>query len=336
VLSNAGSGGFYRTAYDPETLHALTEVFPSLEPAERAGLLGDLWALSRAGKSDVGRVLDVIARLGDEPNPVVLARASGVLRVLDDGIVPAELKPRFHAWVDDIFRSRLEVLGVEGSRREEDERRMARAVVVDVLGDLVRDPTVRDTMEDAGRRAIVSPRSIDPELFPVALRIAARRGDAALFERLDKQRRRAATPQLERQLLVARADFEDPTLVRHLLEETLTEAVRSQDLAFVYTRLLQNPAARWHAWHFLKQCFEPINQRAVTYMWKRIADAMPALGTAEGLREVRAFFAKHPLPDTDQGMKQALEWMTLDLAFRRRARTQAMHWLTARTPGARD
>ena len=196
-----------------------------------------------------------------------------------------------------------------------------------ILLDLVRDPTVRDTMEDAGRRAIVSPRSIDPELLPVALRIAARRGDAKLAERLDKQRRVAATPQLERHLLLARADFEDPTLVRHLLEDTITDSIRSQDLAFVYMRLFRNPAARWHAWHFLQHGFEALNARAITYMWKRIADAIPELGTPEALKEVRTFFAKHPLPDTDQGMQQALEWMTLDLAFRRRARAQVERWL---------
>ncbi len=335
-VANARSAGFFRTVYDAETMVALTEAFPTLDPAERAGLLGDLWALARAGRADVGRVLEVIARLGDETSRVVLARAAQVLRLLDDGIVPAELRPRFHAWIDEIFRQRLDVLGVEGSRREPDEDRMARAVVVDVLGDLVRDPIVRDTMADAGRRALGSPRSIDPELLSVALRIAARSGDASLFARLDRARARAATPQLERALLLARADFEDPELVRHLLEETLTEAIRSQDLALVYVRLLQNPSARWHAWHFLRQSFAAIDARAVWFMWKRIADALPLLGTEQGLKEMRAFFQAHPLPQTEQGMKQALEWMALDLAFRRRARTQVSRWLTARIADSRN
>ncbi len=331
LVANAESGGFYRTQYDPETLHHLTDALPSLDPAERAGLLGDAWALARAGRSDAARVLDLIDRLGDEPNHVVLGRASGVLRTLDDGIVPAELRPRFHAWIDLVFRQRLDVLGVQGARKEDEGRRMARAVVVDVLGDLVRDPAVRDTMDDAGRRAISSPRSIDPELLPVALKIAARGGDAALFERFERQRRQAPTPQLERLLLMTRAEFEDSSLVRHFLEETLTDAVRSQDLAHIYVRLFQNPAARWHAWHFLRQSFDQLNGRAVWFMWKRIADALPALGTPEGLREVRAFFRQHPLPDTDQGMVQTLEWMTLDLAFRRRARSQVVRWLARRT-----
>lgn len=335
VVANADSAGFFRTVYDAETLVALTESFTSLEPAERAGLLGDLWAMARAGRVDIGRVLEVVGRIGDEPSRVVLGRAAQVLRALDDGIVPAELRPRFHAWIDQVFRSRLDELGVEGSRREPDERRMARAVVVDVLGDVVRDPTVRETMADAGRRAIGSPRSIDPELFTVALRIAARGGDASLFARLDRARSRAATPQLERALLLARADFEDPVLVRHLLEETLTESIRSQDLALVYVRLLQNPAARWHAWHFLRQSFESVDARAVWFMWKRIADTLPMLGTEQGLREVRAFFHAHPLPNTEQGMKQTLEWMALDLKFRRRARAQVTRWLEARAGASR-
>ena len=330
VLANADSGGFYRTRYDRGTLVALVEAFPGLRDAERAGLLGDAWAMARSGRGTVGSVLDLVDRLQGETSQVVLGRAVEIVRRLDDGVVGDGDRAAFRRWAGSVLAPHLGRLGWKGKKGEGDERRLLRAWSVAGLGEICRRPAVMKEARAVAERFLRSPRSVDPELVATVLRLAARGGDEAFFEKLARKQAVAPTPQLERTFLLARCDFERPELIGRMLEATLAEAVRSQDIATVYVRLMQNPAAREPVWTFVQERFEELDARAIWFMWKRIVDALPALGTERHRREVAAFFRAHPLADTDRAIAQADEAFAQALAFRRRARPQVARWLKAR------
>ena len=55
LYANAGDKGYYRTEYTAEEWKAIVaNVETALTPAERIGLLGDEWALMRAGQQGAG------------------------------------------------------------------------------------------------------------------------------------------------------------------------------------------------------------------------------------------------------------------------------------------
>ena len=55
IYANAGDKGYYRTEYVPEQLKTIVaHAEAALTPPERIGLLGDEWALMRAGQGPVG------------------------------------------------------------------------------------------------------------------------------------------------------------------------------------------------------------------------------------------------------------------------------------------
>src|SRR6185437_5673858 len=60
VYANATVKGYYRVAYSPEDLRELGRTAETaLTPAERIGLLNDVWAMVKAGMSPVGDFLSL-------------------------------------------------------------------------------------------------------------------------------------------------------------------------------------------------------------------------------------------------------------------------------------
>ena len=93
---NAGSTGFYRVAYDADSLAALARNLPALAPAERIGLLADEWALVRAGEREFGDVAELLSAFTGEEDHAVLDEVAEVDRVGHGGRHAA--RQRLNEW----------------------------------------------------------------------------------------------------------------------------------------------------------------------------------------------------------------------------------------------
>ncbi len=66
----------------------------------------------------------------------------------------------------------------------------------------------------------------------------------ALYDRFVDAAMRSASAQEKRRFLLALGDFRDEKLIGRTLTFALTDAVATQDVAFLLMRLFANPAAR--------------------------------------------------------------------------------------------
>ena len=137
----------------------------------------------------------------------------------------------------------------------------------------------------------------------------------------------ARTPQERRRFLLALASFRHPDAIRETLDATLTTEIPTQDVAFIFMRMFANPAGRERAWSFLTRKWTALRKRIPPLMLARLVEATPQLREPRFAREVRAFFAKHPLPEAARATKQALEIFRLNAELRQRARPGLERWL---------
>src|SRR6185295_4083850 len=78
IFANAGARGYYRTAYPPDMIRAMApHVETDLTAAERFSLIGDEWALVRAGRHSAADYLTLVAGFGRE-------HMSGILKEITD------------------------------------------------------------------------------------------------------------------------------------------------------------------------------------------------------------------------------------------------------------
>jgi len=334
VFGNAAAGGFYRVLHDAAGRAALLAHLGDLSPVERLALLGDQWALVRAARAPVESVLDVADALGDETDHDVLDGLLGPLGVLDEQVVAPESAEQraLRAWIAARFGPALARLGWTAASGEDDDTRLRRAALLRLVGGLAEEPAVT---AEARRRldAYLADRAtLEPNLADSVVGLAARAGDGALYERYRGVVAEARTPQERRRFLLSLASFRTPETIARTLATVLTPEIPTQDVAFVVMRLLGNPAARAEAWRFVTRKWTGLRRRIPPLMLSRLVEATPALREPRYAKEVRAFFAAHPLPEAARALKQALELFRLNAELRRRTAPGLVRWLAQRAP----
>ncbi len=329
---NASAGGFYRVRHDAETLAALLRALDALSPVERLALVGDQWALVRAGRTTVESFLDLAAALGDETDHDVLDGVAGALAVIDEQVLEpgSPQQAAFRAWIARGFGPALARLGWTATADEPDETRLRRAALLRLVGAVGEAP---DVLAEARRRldAYLADRgALEPNLADPVAALAARVGDAALYDRYRDVAAAARTPQEQRRFLLNLSSFRTRGEVARTLDALLTPEIPTQDVAFLLMRLFGNPTGREDAWRFLRRRWAALRKRIPPLMLARLVEATPALRTPRHAREVRHFFRQHPLPEAARALRQALERFRLNAELRRRTATAVARWLARR------
>jgi len=333
VYGNAEEGGFYRPLHDEAELAALAGALDALAPVERMGLVGHQWAAARAGHASVDALLDLALSFGKERDPDVLVALRGPLelcaRSAGRALGPAR-EAALRARVARTFQPAFAEAGWESAPHERDDDRLRRAALLALVGEVGEGKEALGEARERGVRFLADRRSLEPNLADAVVSLAARAGGEALFERYLAASREATTPQDQRRFLLGLGAFAEPKLVERTLELTLTDAVGTQDVAILLTRLIGNRAASEQAWAFWKKRFEKLRRRMPPMLVTRPIEALPALGTRAYRQDVAAFFRAHPVATGARAVKQTLEQFDLNLAFDERAKSEIARWLETR------
>ena len=330
VYGNAEESGFFRPLHEPAELRAIAARLPALESAERLGLIGHQWAIVRAGEARVETFLDLALAFGDEADPDVLAALPAGLASCAESVtrtLGADAGRALRARVEAAFAPAFHELGWKAKRGESDRVRMRRAGLLALVGRVAESPEILDAARGHCDAYLTNRSSLEPNLAGDVVALAARNGDADLYERFLAESKRATTPQEERRLLFATTSFRDRALIERTLAMSLTDAVGTQDVAMVLGRLLANPAAAEPTWAFLKARWKTLQKRLPPMLVTRPIEALPALGTRAWRRDVAKFFRENPVATGQRTVRQALERFDIAIAFDERNEAAFERWL---------
>jgi puromycin-sensitive aminopeptidase len=318
VLVNADSSGFYRAHYSPDARDALIEARGALSSLERYSLVDDVWAAVLAGELDAPAFLDLCQRLAtDETDLSVWQRIAAGFGSLDR-IVPDAARPGWEGTVRSIVVPALERRGWDATDGEDERARQLRGTLVRTAATLGRDPEVIERARAVHERALAGEAGLDPALVAASVEVVAGTGTSGDFDTFVERHEKAGTPQERQRYLHALADFPGQAEFQRLLEMTLTDAVRSQDGAFVLRRAMHNRDRGPDAWTFVRDHWEAVNDKLPSMTVVRMAEGVRALSTPELARDVEAFFAEHPLPQATKTLAQHLESMRVNVGLRER------------------
>jgi len=338
-FGNADAGGFYRVLHDPADRAVLVaKLGTELSAVERLALVGDQWALVRAGRAPVESLLDVADALGDETDHDVIDGLAGALARIDEQVVPpgGEVQAAFRRWIARRWGPALDRVGWTAPVDEPDDVRLRRAALVRLVGGVAE---ATDVLAEARRRldAYLANRSaLEPNLADPVVGLAARVGDDALYERYRGVIAEARTPQERRRFLLNLASFRTRETLKRTLAAVTSPDIPTQDVAFVLMRLLTNPPVAGATWAFMTRRWSTLRKRVPPLMLSRLVEATPALREPRYARELRRFFAAHPLPEAARAVKQALEVFRLNAELRRRTAPGVARWLAQHAADVRE
>ena len=328
LAANAHGRGYYLTDYAPERVRALTAK-GALSAAERVALVRDQWLLARAGRRSVADFLDLAVAFG--PDRETADEVLSAFPTLERFIVEPSQRAAFQRWLRDWTTPLLRDLGWTPRPNESPDDRTLRNTVLSVLGQNAGDAETLQRAGQLARQWLRKRESLDPAVVREVTQLAALRGDAALYDSYLRGYQSAADPTEKNRFLHLLSEFSDPRLIQRTLDLTLTDTVRTQDVASVLASIVANPAATDAAWKFFRDNWAALERRMVPGHAGRVIAAM---GTAScdpsRIEEVKRFVEENKLTAARQATSLAIERISGCVALRTAQQPRLSEWIAAR------
>jgi aminopeptidase N/puromycin-sensitive aminopeptidase len=328
--ANAGDKGYYRTEYAPEQLKTIVaHAETALTPSERIGLLGDEWALMRAGQGPVGDFLNLVLAVKQDPNATVMESALGRVASIETRIATDTDRERLGGVVRREFGGVYAGLA-KGSGLDMEDREALRATLFTALG-RAGDPEVLAEALIETQSLLGGQKPTDAAMADAAVALTVAKGNAATYEKMLRLAQSATDPDLKQDALRTLTRFQAPDLVVRTLEYAVSDQVRSQDSWMLIAQLLSRRETQDAAWAFVKQHWDEIAQRATENSETRIVEATGAFCTVERRDEVTNFFAAHPVVSARRTLARSIDSIDDCIHLRAAQEPELRRWLDAHT-----
>jgi aminopeptidase N len=329
-LANAGARGYYRSALDPGVLTEMADETGKLSESERMALLSDEWALARAGRHDVGVVLDLAAGFAAERTPEVVGTLASVLAGVGETLTVTGTRVPYRAWVARLIWPALTEVGTTARPNDTDSTKTLRATLFTILGRTARDGRALAMARELVSGELAKPGSVDSTLLSSLVELAAIQGDVGLYDGYVARSKAAATPEERYLYLYGLTSFNQPALIERTFELALSPAVRSQDAKYVIARLLANPDARNLAWQLVQEQWAGVQARTGEFVANTvIVNALGSFCDARRADEVEKFFLVNKVPDAARTLQQSLEHIRSCARFAELQRPNLAEWVKA-------
>jgi aminopeptidase N len=328
VMANAGATGYYRSGYGPDAIRAMSRVMQKdFTPAERIRLLTDEWASMRVGRQDIGDFLALASGFREERSRAVVEELTAELEYTGDNFVTDADRQGYQQWVRDLFSPLAKELGWQPAAGESDEQKSLRALVMRTLGYTGQDPEVLAEARRLAEKALDDPSSLDRTMAHIVFGLAVLNGDAALYDRIMAQTKKATSPEEYYLYQATLSEFGDPKLLQKTLDYALTSEVRSQDTVRVIARVMNNSAGQKLGWAFAREHWPQIASTFGGFGGGGIVGATSAFCDAGMRDEVKDFFTSHQVPAAERSLKQALERVSYCADLKAQQSGQLASWL---------
>jgi aminopeptidase N len=333
VFPDSNALGYYRFNYDNAALHQIGNgVESALTPDERIALVGNEWALMRIEKHSVGDYLALGAQLKNTPGSVLIGEFGRHLNFINEYLLTDADRPAFQSWMRTQFSPVLQQLGYNGRSSDSPEDKQKRSMLFQGLGNIAQDPEVIAEAHTMVQQLMNDPGSVDGTLAPAVVSVAARHGDAELYNEFLARMQKPSSPEQFYMFARALGEFPEPELIQRTLNATLTDKVRGQDL-YMLLPMMGNPTSQQATWDFMRANFSQLQAKAGGGLGSAglFLYGTEAFCSNEKAEEVKQFFQQHPFPGTERNQKESLESISSCVDLQNQQRSNLSAWLKSQT-----
>ncbi len=331
VLGNSGGTGYYRTAYEPEAVHALArDAETALTSSERLLLLIDIWASVRVGQQPVGDYLTLAEVVQTEPSSAVLALVLAQVNTIDRYLVNDDDRAAYQLWVRDTLNPVAKRIGWEPRPGESEDQKNLRPLLLAALGGNGRDPEAIAEAQKLTQQALQDFSSVPGELVAPAFSLAASKGGADLYDKMLAGTKNPKTPEQYYVYLFSLPKFGQPELLQRTLDFALSPNVRSQDSLNLIGSVMRNPEGQKFAWDFVRSHWDEVVKAGGPFASAQVQGAVGGFCDAAMKDQVQEFFAAHPSEAAERTFRQSMERISNCITMKTQQSNQLASWLQGR------
>ncbi|WP_428263417.1 M1 family metallopeptidase [Haliangium sp.] len=224
LVPNAGGRGYYQYRMPADQLVALARA--PLDGREATELAHTVRALLDSGDLEVAEALQVAGALAVRSERHVHEPLIELFSDMARYLVTGAQRERFRAYLRRLYRDHMRTLGVSPRPGESEEDTLRRLALLGFVGEIARIPEVVRELRASADTWLRTGSGIAPGLIEETLRVVAATGDAALFDRLERELRDSGRDVTRQAVLIAAVgSFTEPALIERALD-----LVRDTDL----------------------------------------------------------------------------------------------------------
>ena len=262
LLMNAGGAGYYRSRYSKEEAAALLSrrSLAKLTAVERRLLLSDIDAAVGRDQLSIADAMAMVPVVLADPDERIQRAAWALTGALRPDLFDDDLHARYQRWTLATLGRLARTLGWRRRPRDSDERQDLRRYVVSVAA-LAGDRKLRAEAGKLARAWLSTPSAVEDDMVDAILEVAARDGDAALFDRMLAAARAEKDRNRQRRLITALGGFEDPALVTRALDLVLGKEFDLRESRNLLARAAGIRKTRAQAWKFIQEHIDQLLSR---------------------------------------------------------------------------
>ncbi len=320
LLLNHNRTGFFQTMYDQEHLKRLAASVNAgkLNELDRLGLLRDAFETAKAGYGPTADALKLLEAYADEASSVVwdvmAASIASIRAVMDDDKVRDGLKP----YVRKLASKQLARLGWDEQDIDSHFDRLLRPTILG-LSSYGEEPSV---VQEALRRfrEMKQPEDIHPDLRGVVYGTVARQGGTTEFDKMLAMHNASSSSEERVTLAGALTGFKQPVLIKKALKQVTGRDVRLQDASYWIAYSFMNRHARRLTWDWMVDNWDWLAKNLGSDLGFFRLPTYAARGFSDEtfLPEFKAFFERHISPALERPLRQAIETITWQAAWKKR------------------
>jgi aminopeptidase N len=180
---NAGAVGYYRAAYDEQTLQLNTRNFGALPDADRIAILDDEWALVESGQQKLPSYLALASRMGTDLDERAWSQITGALESIEYDVRRTPIHDAFAAYARSIIKPVADQLGWDARADETPGVQKLRRSLIGNLGAWGDQQIIAEARKRFAA-FVVDRSAIQADDQGVWLSVVALNADATTFEQL--------------------------------------------------------------------------------------------------------------------------------------------------------
>jgi alanyl aminopeptidase len=302
VFPNAEGAGYYRFAEDEAGWASLIATAPRLDPADQLTLFHNVDAAMRGGYGTATDYFAAIRALapvaqwdllqGNRRSGLSLPNSLRDLRVTGV-IAPADV-PLLQAFVRKMFDPRLTPLGLAAKPDEAPADTLLRQYLVTLLVEEGNDRALIAQLTKAAHVYLVSDGKdlggIAPELVQEAMTAGVVSEGVPFANVLMEALQNSTDEYFVQSAIYALATSDDESVLRKLLDLSLTPAIRTGDMHYVFRYMQAEAKGRDAAWAWFKQNYDGVLKRVSTEGMSSTPDILSYGCDAAASADLDAFF----------------------------------------------
>ena len=331
IKLNPGQSGFYRVAYPNEMWQRLGRAVEEgqMPTVDRLGILDDAFALARAGYIETSTALSILKAFRSETDYSVWTLIAGIFATLDMLLETEPERDAFRETARQFFRPMATSKGWDKGAGDGHLDVMLRSLALRNLGAYGDSATI----DEARNRFEIFRQDgiLDPNLRHTVYSLVAENGDEKQWRELLAVYNGTDLHEEKVRVLSAAGNFRGQELLKHLLDFSLSESVRSQDTPVVIASVASHAAGKGLAWDFLKANWQTFVERyngGGIGMLSRVIGIAAGFTAPQDLDNVERFFEAHAVPGTERAVKKTIEIVQSNIAWLERDRNEIRSYFT--------